>query len=324
MSQYPVYPVNAVPNCATAGVTATVSPIPPAGSTITYVLYNGSTQVASNTTGVFTGLSPNITYTIVATINFSCSGSQASTNFLLPGPGITTVVTHTNCGNNAGQIVATGSVTAAPYTYSIDGTNFQGGGSFTGLAAGIYTVTVKDANGCKSTAVVTINNSNGPQLALASTNADCGSNNGTITATATAGTVPYTYSINGVTFQGSNFFTGVTGGTYTVTVKDANNCINAVQVTISSSPAPQLSAIPAAATCGSNNGSITAFGTSGTAPLQYSINGNTYQASSLSPDSIRGLYSNRKRCKWMPRHCFGDHSQFTGTHDHRQQYFSSL
>ena len=286
-----LYTINAIPNCATAGVTATVSPLPPAGSTITYVLYNGSIQVASNNTGVFTGLSPNITYTIVATINFSCSGSQASTPFILPGPGITTVVTNTTCGNNAGQIIATGSITAAPYAYSIDGTNFQGSGTFAGLSAGVYTVTVRDANGCKNTAIVTITNTNGPQLTLASTNADCGSNNGTITATATAGTAPYTYSINGITFQSSNFFTGVTGGTYTITVKDANNCINAVQVTITSSPAPQLSAIPAAATCGSNNGSITAFGTSGTAPLQYSINGNTYQAGNLFTGLNPGAYT---------------------------------
>lgn len=286
-----LYTITTTPDCATSGVTATISPLPPAGSTVTYVLYNGTTQVATNTTGVFTGLLPNVTYTIVATINQFCNGSQTSTSFVLPGPVIGTTVTNTTCGNNTGSITVTGSGATAPYTYSIDGTSFQGFGLFAGLGAGVYTVTVRDANGCKSTAVVTITNTNGPTLTLSSTNAGCGSNNGSITATAASGTAPYTFSINGVSFQSSNFFTGITGGTYTVTVKDANNCINAVQVTITSSPAPQLSAIPAAATCGSNNGTITAFGSSGTAPLQYSINGNTYQISNQFAGLTPGNYT---------------------------------
>lgn len=286
-----LYTINTTPNCATSGVTASITPVPPAGSTVTFVLYNGSTQVATNTTGVFTGLLPNVTYTIVATINQFCNGSQTSTTFVLPGSVIGTTVTNTTCGNNSGSITATGSGAIAPYTYSIDGTNFQGSGLFAGLGAGVYTVTVRDANGCKSTAVVTITNTNGPVLTLSSTNADCGSNNGSITATATGGTAPYTYSINGVTYQSSNFFTGITGGVYTITVKDANNCINAVQVTITSSPAPQISAIPAAATCGSNNGTITAFGSSGTAPLQYSINGNAYQVSNQFSGLTPGNYT---------------------------------
>lgn len=286
-----LYTITATPNCATAGVTATIAPVPPVGSTVTYVLFNGTTQVATNNTGVFTGLVSNTTYTIVATVNQFCNGSQASTNFLLPGPLVGATVTNSICGNTDGMIVATGSGALAPYTFSIDGTNFQGSGTFAGLGAGVYTITVRDANGCKSTSVVTITNINGPQLAHTNTNAACGINNGSVTATATGGTAPYTYSMNGVTYQNSNFFTGLTGGTYTLYVKDANNCINAVTVVISSSPAPQLTAIPASATCGSNNGTITAFGSSGTAPLEYSINGSVYQASNLFTNLNPGAYT---------------------------------
>lgn len=286
-----LYTVNVVPNCVTASATATVTPAPPAGSTVTYTLFNGSTQIATNTTGIFTGLNPNVTYSIVATINLSCNGAQATGSFIIPGPSIATTVTNTTCGNNTGVITATGSGTLAPYNYSIDGTNFQAGGTLTGLAAGVYTVTVRDANGCKNTTTVTIANSNGPALSFSSTNADCGNNNGTITAAATGGTAPYTYSINGVTYQSSNFFTGLVGGTYTLTVKDLNGCTNATVVTITSSPAPQLTAIPASATCGSSNGTITAFGSSGTAPLQYSINGNTFQASTFFTNLTPGPYT---------------------------------
>lgn len=286
------YTLNATANCLTASETVTINPAPPGGSVITYNLYNGTTLIATNTTGVFTGLSPNITYTVIATVNQACSGTQATTSFVIPGPTIGITSVNTTCGASTGSITVTGSGTSGPYTYSIDGTNFFPSGNFTNLAAGIYTVTVKDVNGCSNTATVTLTNTNGPQLAFTNTNASCGSNTGTVTANATGGTSPYQYSINnGATYQSNNFFTGLTAGVYTLVVKDANNCINSILVTITTSPAVFINAIPAAATCGSNNGTITAFGSGGTAPLQYSIDGNNYQPSNIFNGVTPGTYT---------------------------------
>lgn len=286
------FTVNVVPDCITAKATATVSPAPPAGSTVTYVLYVGSTQIASNTTGIFTGLNPNITYTVLATVNFACSGSQATATFVIPGPIITGSHTNTTCGASTGTITVTGSGTPGPYTYNINGGAFQPTGNFTGLAGGIYTVIVKDAGGCPNDTVITVLNSNGPAITFSQTNADCGSNNGTVTATATGGTTPYQYSINGgVTYQSGNFFTGLPAGQYVLMVKDANNCTNPAIINITSSPAPVVSAVPAAATCGSSNGTITAFGSDGTPPYQYSINGNIFQVSNVFTNLIPGAYT---------------------------------
>jgi large repetitive protein len=287
-----VYTVNVTPNCSNSSATATISPAPPVGSTVTYQLYLGTTLIATNTTGVFTALTPNITYTVVATINLACSGVQATTTFIIHAPLIAAVPTHTLCGASMGSITATGSGTTGPYTYSIDGTNFQGSGLFAGLAAGIYTVTVRDANNCINRISVTILNTDGPQLTATGTNANCGLNNGTITVNATGGSPPYQYSINnGISYQSNNFFTGLGAGTYTVTIRDANNCVNLTQVVITASGIPQISAIPAAATCGTNNGTITAFGTGGAAPLQYSINGNTYQSGNTFANLTPGTYT---------------------------------
>lgn len=285
------YAVNIVPNCVTASAVATISPAPSGGSIITYTLFNGATQLAVNTTGIFNGLSPNITYTIVATINLACSGTQATNTFTVPGPTVGVSHTNTTCGNNTGSITATGSGTAGPYTYSIDGTNFFTSGLFTTLGAGVYTVTVKDAAGCKNTSVVIIQNSNGPVLSFTQTNASCANNNGTITASVTGGTAPYQYSINGTTFQTNNFFTGLTGGTYILTVKDAANCINVAVVTITSTPTPAIIAIPSSATCGGSNGTITVFGSGGTAPYQYSINGNVFQPANVFVNLAPGVYT---------------------------------
>jgi hypothetical protein len=288
-----IYSLNVVSNCVAATANITVSPAPPVGSIITYVLFNGTTQIATNTTGVFTGLVPNINYTVIATINFACSGSQTNINFTLPGPTIVSATpTNTTCGNSTGQISIVASGTLAPYSYSLDGISYNGINPITGLAAGLYTVFVKDANGCINKTTVTILNTDGPTFTFTQTNATCGSNAGTVTIAASGGTAPYQYSINnGTTYQANNFFTGLVPGNYIVKVKDANGCINATSVTIISGPAPTLTATPAAATCGNNNGTITAYGNNGTAPLLYSINGNIFQASNSFTNLTPGSYT---------------------------------
>ena len=287
-----LYTVNVITNCIAKTANASVTPAPPAGSVVTYTLFNGSTQIASNTTGAFTGLTLNVNYTVVATVNLLCSGAQASAAFTISGPNVATSQTNATCGNNTGTITITGSAGASPYTYSIDGTNFQVSGNFTGLNAGVYIAYVKDLNGCQNMDTVIITNIDGPQLSFAQTNAICGSNAGTVTANATGGTAPYQYSINGgTTYQSNNFFTALAPGLYTLVVKDANNCTNSDVVTIIAGTAPSLSATASTASCGQSNGGITAFASSGTAPYTYSINGNTFQASNVFSGLSSGAYT---------------------------------
>lgn len=285
------YTLNVVPDCLTATATASLTPAPFAGSTVTYTLYIGATLIATNTTGIFSGLSPKITYTIIATVNQNCSGVQTTVDFTIPAPDIAETHTNTTCGQTTGSISATGSGTVGSYTYNINGGAFQASGTFVGLAAGVYTIGVKDGNGCPNKMVVTIVNTNGPALTYTSTNATCGLNTGTITANATGGTTPYLYSINGVTYQSNNFFTGLLPGTYTLTIKDAKGCLNAALVTITTSSAIFLSAIPASTTCDLPNGAVTAFGSGGTPPFQYSINGNTFQVSNVFSGLTPGTYT---------------------------------
>lgn len=283
--------INVSSSCATLTATATLTPTPPGGSIITYVLYNGTTQISSNTTGVFSGLTPNVNYTIKAIVNQICSGSVTTTNFTLPGPTVSTALTHTSCGASNGTITVTAAGGTAPFTYSNDGATFQPGNTFTGLASGIYTITAKDFNGCFNTVDVNILNSNGPSITYTKTDAICGSNTGTITANGSGGVAPLTYSINGTSFQTNNVFSGILAGTYILTVKDALGCTNVTKLVIRSASGPNVSAIPATTYCNTNNGSITAIATGGAAPLQYSINGNIYQSSNVFNGLAAGSYT---------------------------------
>ncbi len=278
-------------SCGTLSASTTISPTPPAGSIVTYILFNGTTQITSNTTGVFTGLTPNTTYTVKAIVNQICSGAITTKTFVLPGPTITTTITNASCKNSNGAVLISAAGGTAPYTYSKDGFTFQSDSLLAGLAAGLYNVTVKDLNGCSNTSTVNVLSSNGPTLTYTKTDAACGSNTGTITANGVGINTPLTYSINGTTFQTNNFFTGILAGTYTLTVKDSTGCTNVKQVTIKNAPGPTITAVPTTTFCNTNNGSITAMATGGTAPLEYSINANTYQSSNIFNALAPGTYT---------------------------------
>ncbi len=111
---------------------------------------------------------------------------------------------------------ATGSATVAgaggvpTYQYSLNGGAYQASGTFSGLIANNYIVTVQDLNGCTFDVAVTITQ---PAAALsgsitAQTDVACfGDATGTITVAGSDGTAPYEYSIDGgTTYQASGTF----------------------------------------------------------------------------------------------------------------------
>lgn len=139
------------------------------------------------------------------------------------------VFTSPTCaGTNTGSlfIVAVGGTT--PYSYSVDGgLSYSSSDTIPGLAAGTYSVVVKDANGClaMSTGIVPVGN---PLVftTITKTNVSAvGEADGSITITVSGGSGGYMYSINGGTsFSSNNTFTGLTAGTYSLAVKDTTGC----------------------------------------------------------------------------------------------------
>ena len=88
-----------------------------------------------------------------------------------------------------------------------------------------WIVYVKDANGCPDTFPIDIKSDATPTVTATLDNQCTASGNSfTITATGT-GLAPLSYSIDGIDFKSGNTFT-VAPGTYTVTVKDKNGCLD--------------------------------------------------------------------------------------------------
>jgi hypothetical protein len=286
--------VNPTTGQSNGSITATAT----GGSGFTYSLNNGTFQ----SSGTFTALAAG-NYTITAKNSNGCIGIATITLTATdPCAGITVVVSTTQVDPTAGQ--SNGSITATAtggtgFTYSLNNGAFQASGTFTGLAAGNYTVTAKNSNGCTGVKVVALGAANpcaGITVTVSTTqvNPTTGQSNGSITATATGGT-GFTYSLNGGAFQSSGTFTGLAAGTYTVTAKNSNGCLGTATVTlVATNPCAGVTVVVTTTqvnpTQGQSNGSITASATGGTG-FTYSLNGGAFQASGTFSGLAAGTYT---------------------------------
>jgi len=189
------------------------------------------------------------------------------------------VIVPATCGSTNGSISTGASGGTTAYSYSIGGAG-QASGTFNGLAAGSYTITVTDSKGCTASVTAVVTAQNAPVASVISQqNVSCfGGANGSVLIGASGGVAPIQYSLNGGPFQASNSFGSLTAGTYTATVKDANGCTNTVNVTITSAPQMTfVSAVTPALCSGACNGQIAITVSGGTGPFSFSSNnGATY------------------------------------------------
>jgi gliding motility-associated-like protein len=200
------------------------------------------------------------------------------------GPTLTTTVTVTDVLCNGG---ATGIISVTqpaignpPYQYSLDGVTWQASNVFNGLIAGTYTVYYRESLGCQGSQPVTVSEPSSMTSSASTVAAVCnGDPNGIITITAGGGVTPYQYSIDGgVNWQPGNVFT-VAAGTYTIIIRDANNCTK-TQIAIVTQPAALTAAsVNTNASCdGGNDGLITVNAAGGNSGYTYSIDGGPFQA----------------------------------------------
>ncbi|MEI7727773.1 MAG: T9SS type A sorting domain-containing protein, partial [Bacteroidota bacterium] len=146
------------------------------------------------------------------------------------------VVSNVSChGSKDGSVTVTVAGGTTPYSYAWS--NLLTTQTITGLGAGTYTVTVTDANTCSGTSSVTVTEPT--ELTILSshvTNVSCYTySTGVIDLTVGGGTTPYAYHWNNG--QTGASATGLSAGTYTVTVSDAHSCTLTESWTVTQPPA---------------------------------------------------------------------------------------
>ncbi len=237
----------------------------------TGTLYYSINGITYQTSPVFNNLPAGV-YDVTVKDAVGCIGNTSITitepNAFL----ITMNVTNATCyGSSTGSVtllVGGGSGTLA---FSINGeSTFQSSNVFTNLAAGIYQVAVRDAGGCVGYASVTITQ---PPMLLAtygSLNVTCaGAHNGTLNIFAWGGSGALEFSLNGTTYQLSNIFSGLAGGSYNAFVRDANGCVIVIPAIVHEPLPLTISENISQVSCaGGNNGVIDLSITGGT-PYYY-------------------------------------------------------
>lgn len=116
-------------------------------------------SINSSTGAITPGLSTAGTYTVSYTMTGTggCANQVATTSVTIKAaPQVTINKTETCLGSNTGTITASAAGGIGPYTYSLNGAPYQASGSYTGLAAGNYTLNVTGNTGCITSNVVTI------------------------------------------------------------------------------------------------------------------------------------------------------------------------
>ncbi|PHI21751.1 hypothetical protein CEQ90_00240 [Lewinellaceae bacterium SD302] len=208
------------------------------------------------------------TYTVTVTDANGCEATASATVEEPTEISLFTVVTDIECaGEETGAIDLNVSGGTPGYTYLWS--NGETTQDLDNLAAGTYTVTVTDANGCTATTSATVNEVNPIMLTGVVTDLICfEDNSGAIDLTVNGGTPGYSYQwSNGATSQDLN---GIAAGNYSVTVTDANGCTAQDNFTVEQPDELTLDISAPTITCGgTNSGSIIATPNGGTGPYEF-------------------------------------------------------
>jgi hypothetical protein len=169
----------------------------------------------------------------------------------------------------------------SPYTYSLDDNHYQEGTTFDQLLNGDYTVYIKDVNGCLITRSISPYGPVTIRAQVMPTHVLC---NGNATGVlevqqVTGGENRYEYSLDGINFQFSPFFSGLTAGAYTVHVRDIPYTCHIVVNTTIIEPdalAPFVADRQEVSCMGGADGKLTLMSTGGQPVYSWSADGYNY------------------------------------------------
>ena len=224
------------------------------------------------TTSTATNLAPG-TYTCTIKDFYGCIATAVGT-LTQPAP-LTAIMNSNNVkcfGTSTGTVSASGTGGTGPYTYNWT-TLASTLTTVNNVAIGNYTCQIKDANNCIINPTIAVTQPSSITLTSSVTPANCNQANGSSTVTPSGGTPGYTYTWSPLP-SSTNILSNASAGTYTVTIKDANNCIYALTSTIPnlSGPSISITSFTNVSCFGGNNACATASASGGTGGLTYQWN----------------------------------------------------
>ncbi|MBL4577529.1 MAG: T9SS type A sorting domain-containing protein [Flavobacteriales bacterium] len=194
---------------------------------------------------------------------------------------ISATAVNASCGLSDGS--ATANTTGNGNVYLWDDPGAQTTATATGLAAGIYSVTITDIYGCALTTNIPVNDNGGPTVTSQAVDNSCSDGtNGAINLIVSGGSSPYVFEwSNG---DNTQTISGLATGDYTVTVTDNSGCKSFETITIGS-PDPIVATAAIGNSTGIDDGSINLSVSGGTPGYAYSWdNGSsTEDISGLAP-----------------------------------------
>ncbi|MEL7119880.1 MAG: gliding motility-associated C-terminal domain-containing protein [Bacteroidota bacterium] len=246
-------------------------------------LFNGGDL--ATTTDSFLSVNQAGQYQVLVTIEGGCviASNQISLEAASNPPQIDNVIANeASCGTNDGLIIIEASAGEGILTYLLDGNASNTGNTFSNLLPGTYTISVQDEQGCTvSQEVEIIQTEPGPDIETLDLVAPtCLENDGILIIQASGGTGTLEYALNNTDYQLSNQFTDLTEGSYTVFVRDENDCLSSSTVElVQVENGPQIIEINSQpASCLEDDGSISISASTNNGSLVYALNDGNFNS----------------------------------------------
>lgn len=260
------------------------------GGTYSFTNAPSDDAVIDPATGIISGASGNTTYNITYTSPEGVCQANSNTDVTtLESPSVDGTVENTICATPIGSIEATAS--AGLPDYSFMWSTGDETALISELAAGAYTVTVTDANGCTADSTFTIINTDEPELELQVTDASCAADNGSIDLIITGGSgnFEFVWAPGGETTED---ISDLSEGSYSVQVTDiTTTCIVNGSASVENANSPEITTDVVNSLCNQSVGSITVSVAPGTGTGQISYLWSTGDTTSSITGLSSGSYS---------------------------------
>jgi hypothetical protein len=133
-------------------------------------------------------------------------------------------VVDSDCALKNGSVEVKASGGTGSYVFRLDGGEPQTASVFLNVGAGVHEVSATDDQDCAGIVQASVQNKDGLNITIQTTDAGCKGSNGAVRIDAVNGVEPYQYKINESSYSTNNVFTGLSAGNHTVVIKDDTGC----------------------------------------------------------------------------------------------------